>query len=254
MDWKLLSRKESEDITSTWANMSDVDFASLIKSWDVDSTEIPDEYIVLKKALYDEYNKVLITLEDKHDKNYKLYCDRKKYFFDLLFGWRLYNVLGRYNFGVRLASNDQVWAYLSIKVLPKIVYERYHTDEQRINLERFFKSSRRIYLKAIWWYIYLTGQKGVTDEETFEKTFEVLKENGTDDIVQLVERCGPEGYRVEVYREIAKKYASIGSKRPKNLLRKVMVLNTARTALVEPQLTKGGVQGYVENLFKYFGY
>ena len=34
--------------------------------------------------------------------------------------------------------------------------------------------------------------------------------------------------------------------------RQVMVLNTARTQIVEPQLMAGGIEGYIKELFEYF--
>lgn len=44
----------------------------------------------------------------------------------------------------------------------------------------------------------------------------------------------------------------LGERRQKQLFRKMMVLNTARVQAVEPELTSGGNEGYVENLYQYF--
>ena len=42
------------------------------------------------------------------------------------------------------------------------------------------------------------------------------------------------------------------SKYENNIFRKIMVLNTARTKVVEPSLVSGGITGYVGRLFDYF--
>ena len=90
-------------------------------------------------------------------------------------------------------------------------------------------------------------------EGSYEETYLILKDNSTDEILNLVERSGSDGYRVDVYREIMAEYScTVLKKSVKQLLRKVMVLNTARTTLVEPALADGGVKGYVKELYNYF--
>ena len=90
-------------------------------------------------------------------------------------------------------------------------------------------------------------------EDSYHKTYDILKNNSTDDILNLVERSGNDGYRVDVYRRIMTEYAETDLRKSvKQLLRKVMVLNTARTTLVEPALAEGGVNGYVKELYLYF--
>ena len=71
--------------------------------------------------------------------------------------------------------------------------------------------------------------------------------------MQLVERSGPHGYRIEVTRELMKQFSKIDNKNVnRNLFRKIMKLNTARVKIIEPSLTVGGVHKYVEELINYF--
>lgn len=167
----------------------------------------------------------------------------KEYAYDLAFAVPFYETITKkYGMTERYASNDGIWRYISLKVAPDIVLSRWgHRDA------RFWKESRRIWLKALWWYVHLSWQ------ENTENTFLALKDNTADILVQLVERPGPQGYRVDVTREIMKKLASVpGLSNRATLFRKIMVLNTARLKVVEPALCNEGVAGYVRQLFQYF--
>ena len=159
-----------------------------------------------------------------------------------------------------MASNDQVWMYLCVKIFPDIVHDRYRGTkvksensivERNVNEERFWKTRRRIYLKVIWWYIYLSMQMDEKGQDDLMATFNILKDNSTDEIVQIVERSGAAGYRVDVYREIMKYYSANRDKYDNTKFRQVMVLNTAKTQVVEPDLIEGGVHVYVKELFEF---
>lgn len=168
------------------------------------------------------------------------------YDYDLLFGIKMYESLSnKYKMSERLASQDGVWMFLSIELIPDIVYRRW----KGLNESRYYKESRRIWLKTLWWYIHLSWQG------TIDSTYEILKDNNTDDLVQLVERSGSKGYRINLYREIMRNYSQIKESekgRKNQLFRKVMKLNTARARVVEPALTNGGEKQYVKELFDYF--
>ena len=100
----------------------------------------------------------------------------------------------------------------------------------------------------LWWYIYLSWQGSEKD------TITVLKDNSTDEILQLVDRCGRGGYRVDLYRALMLQNSKLDpiDRRRRQLFRKMMVLNTARVQVIEPELTVGGNIGYAESLSKYF--
>ena len=160
-----------------------------------------------------------------------------------------------------MASNDQVWIYLCVKVFPDLIHNRYpghklKTEsgvvQRNINDERFWKTRRRIYLKVLWWYVYLSLQFSKDGKEDLSKTYEVLKDNSTDEIVQIVERSGSAGYRVDVYRALMKYYADNRDRYDNKRFRQVMVLNTAKTQIVEPLLMAGGIEEYIKELFEYF--
>ena len=167
------------------------------------------------------------------------------YLVDIQFGIKLYTTLeSKYGMNVRTASTDGVWRYLCVCVVPDLVAARYGTEHP----DRFWKKSRRLWLRVIWWYIYLSWQGSEKD------TYNVLKNNSTGEILQLVDRCGKGGYRVELYRALMRRNSEIdpGSRRRRELFRKMMVLNTARVQVVEPELTDGGCAAYVKELSEYF--
>jgi hypothetical protein len=164
------------------------------------------------------------------------------YAFDLQIGIRLYCLLNNdYKFNERLAAQNEVWRYLSLEVFPDLVYERVGAKEQR-----FYKESRRIWLRTIWWYIHLSWQG------TEEKTLEVIEQHSSDEIMQLVDRSGRGGYRVELAREIMAQFKIHANSKIPNLFRRVLMLNVAHLKMIEPKLVEGGTQKYVENLFLYF--
>ncbi|RYL92395.1 DUF6339 family protein [Sporolactobacillus sp. THM19-2] len=174
---------------------------------------------------------------DENESNSK----KKEYLYDLRFGLGVYNLLNNeYDFKERQASNDEVWIYLSMNVVPDIVYHRWNLSETR-----YFSQSRRIWLKIIWWYVHLSWNGSNQD------TYQLLNGFTTDEIVQLVERSGSSGYRLDVTREIMKQFSQLEN-RSNSLFRRVMKLNTARLKLVEPALVNGGIKKYVEELMHYF--
>lgn len=166
----------------------------------------------------------------------------KSHGYDLRMGMLLYRVLKEeYGFNERAASRDEVWRYLSLEVCPDIVYERYDLNDLR-----FYRGTRRIWLRSIWWYIHLSWQGNA------EETFNILQDNSADDILQLIDRSGTGGYRIDLTRELMRQNR-LYIKTPIPLLfRRVLKLNTARLNMIEPSLVEGGVERYVHDLYQYF--
>lgn len=220
MKWRTLSKNEAKIIMERWNGKVEVEYKL--------------EYEEIRQPLTDYASELATSLG--HYSSYE---------FDLNFAVKLYEVLSiRYGLDPRSASEDGVWRYLSIHVVPDLVEQRWGLNENR-----YWKEARRIWLKTLWWYIYLSWQGDL------DATFKALQSNTTDEIVQLVERSGPSGYRVELCREIMGYYAHIDDqlkKRNSNLFRRVMKLNTARSKVVEPSLCIGGERAYVKELFHYF--
>lgn len=138
-----------------------------------------------------------------------------------------------------------------MKVIPDIVAQRWGVD----NASHYYERGTRIWLKSIWWYIHLSWQ---SDEES---TIEILKNNTTDEILNLVERAGRHGYYLNVYRNIMYFFAKIPQERryiategkSDRLFRRIMKLNTARCIVIEPPLYLGGEREYVKDLFNDLG-
>ena len=109
------------------------------------------------------------------------------------------------------------------------------------SIQSLLNTSRsRLVSQRLWWYIHICW------DGSEEATYELIKNNTTDTIQGLIERPGI-GYYVDVYREIMKRYKDY---QDRNLFRRVMKLNTARLMTTSPELVDGGIEAYVEDLFK----
>lgn len=226
-----------------WKTLSKSNAAKEIISWEPDQVPVPDcdnEMRYLREKLLDVNSEIMTFLSEKQSdiKN------RKEYYYDLKFGLELYYILNKeFSFSERNAADDGVWIYLSIKVIPDLVFKRWGLTESR-----FYKQSRRIWLRTLWWYIHLSwaGSK--------EETYNRLKNFTTDEVVQLVERSGPRGYRIDLTREIMKQFSYVVENSNRLLFRRIMKLNTARLKVIEPTLALGGLTKYVKELIDYFDY
>lgn len=177
------------------------------------------------------------------------------YFLDVQMGLSLYNYFESQSwFSMRTAANDDFWRYLSVIVVPDVVGRRWGND----NEDHYWKKNSRIWLRQVWWYVYLSWQGDATTTE------QVLDSPNfsTDTILNLEERTGRYGTYVNVYRYIMYFYSTLdrsvldafNSNIRKNdkhatLFRTVMKLNTAKAMVVEPALYLGGEIEYVRSLF-----
>lgn len=228
MNWIELSREESQKLYDDFCTNNEFTYSQ-------EYAALRDDMCMLFENALDQIG---INAEEISQKNFS-------YQLDLLFGIKLYTTLNqKYGMNVRLAATEGVWRYLSVCVVPDLVAKRYGKDHP----DRFWKKPKRLWLRVLWWYIYLSWQGSE------ESTIEVLRNNSTDEILQLVDRCGRGGYRVDLYREMMKKNAQLDptERRKKQIFRKMMVLNTARVQVMEPELTEGGNSGYVDSLCAYF--
>lgn len=157
--------------------------------------------------------------------------------YDMKVGLVLYRVLADAGLDIRTAADDGWWRFLSIRVLPDLVKGRWNSTPP----ERFWKGRSRIWLRAMWWTVHLTWQG------TEENTRKVLESVTTDTIVQLVERPGKGGFRVDLTRLIFERRRLY--KPSQDQFRAIMKLNTAQIVLKEPVFCEGGLRGYVGTLF-----
>ncbi len=224
------TRKESEELFKNWQDDGTV---TLIKLSETDQV-LREELLSIEKKVQDQ----LGQQGEAKSNSYK---------FDLLFALGLYQFLSIENeVTEREASDDDFWRFISMNLIPDIVARRVGG----LKASRFYHESRRIWVKTLWWYIYLSWQG------TIEDTKSILNHNTTDTIVQLVERPGTGGYRVSFSRVLMRYFGRLAEENPAlhstEMFRKVMRLNTARTRVVEPALVAGGEKDYVKELFEYF--
>ena len=125
MKWRTITKKEAEDIFKKWDERPTID--------------CDPEFMRLRTDLLNELNKIRDMLAFVPEPD-----NRIGYEFDLQFGLVFYEVLvDRFSFTQRLASDDGVWRYLSMRVL------RHCKPSLWIKAARFYGTPRRIWLKAI---------------------------------------------------------------------------------------------------------
>lgn len=225
MNWDVMSKNDAEN-----------EFESFKQSGEV---RLDPRYSDLRDEIVLAYNNTLNELNITDD---TISRGKNSYLVDCLFGIKLFNIFrtNKYQMTIRDASTDGVWRFLSLRVVPDIVTRRNGIEHP----DKYWKKAKRIWLRAIYWYIYLSWQGSV------EKTFEAIKDNSTDTITQLVDRCG-RGYRELLCRQLIQQLSNFESSQRTEVFRKVMVLNTARSKVVEPYLAEGGVAQYVKELYDY---
>lgn len=219
-------------------------------------------------SISNDYNDLRESLQKKYNnlKNQEWNNARHGYFIDIHFGVFLYNQLNEIDWmSLRVAANDEFWAYLSVKVVPDIVLNRYKSlnenKESKSRLEdRFYKAPARIWLKTLWWFINIAWQG---DSKT---TIDLLKKPvfTSDEMVCITERPGKNGMFISLYREILKYYSNLDKEvlesykkylrkgNSDTLMRAVIRLHTAKATVMDPCLYEGGIEGYVDDLFNEF--
>jgi hypothetical protein len=218
----------------------DVEFADQVKHWmayDVSTSSYDASYSTFREELLSVFKATLAEADGK-------LTNRSKYMIDLKVGLKLYQLmpLGK-DFSIIQANDDDLWRYISVKVMPDITYIRNpEPDKGSIHMahKRFYSHTRRIWLKTLWWYIHLSWQG------TPEATYEVLKDNFVDNINKLIETPG-RGYRLSLFRNMMLEYSKTGPHHSKDFAA-FTKLNNAKCVSVEPELTAGGVCVYAQQL------
>lgn len=236
--YQKLSYNDAKNIVSEYDSLSDAEFQDLESHWkvnDVSASAFDPSYEDFRRELLAVFNSSLIEASGK-----------MTYLLDLRVGIKLYQLmpLGE-NFSIIQANDDDIWRYISVKVMPDITYLRYPNPEKgslRINQKRFYSHTRRIWLKTLWWYIHLSWQGNAND------TFEALKDNGVDNINKLIETPG-RGYRLQLFRSMILEYYKTRPHKVKDFAA-FTKLNNAKCVSVEPELTYGGVAAYAKKLLE----
>ena len=231
MNWKELSKNDSKSI----CDLSLEEQKPITGINDSDYLELKEK---INKAFNDSLNEIGISKEE-------LSTIVGKYKFDCIFGLKIYEIFttGKYAMREREASNDDIWRYIQLKIVPEIISFRWKENFD----SRMYSQSNRIYLKVLWWYCHLSMQD--TKEET--KRILMAPCNSSDTIVALVERTGKTGYRLDLYRKIMK--LKVENDIDTQPFRKMMVLNSAMIKVLNPYLCENGIEGYVKQLIEKVG-
>jgi len=253
-----LSFNEAKSIIDHYDNLNDVEFTDQVRHWasfDVSEDDYANVYQPIREKVVSTYKEALTDNDNKVTYN-----------LDLRVGIALYELINPSNgFDVIIANDDDVWRYISVKVMPDLTFLRYpnlasdveiireyipdysvridtEKDSIRLKKKRFYSHTRRIWLKTLWWYIHL-GWQGSSN-----KTYDVLLNNGTNIISHFIERPG-RGYRESLFRSMLYAYSLLPEQKDKTF-RAAAKLNLAKCVSVEPILTDGGELAYSEKLFE----
>lgn len=255
-----MSMSEAKTFVESVDNLDDAGFNLLIEQWasfGVPDDDYADLYSDIRSGVVESFRTAMNQSNNRID--YRL---------DLQVGLKLYELLNPQNgFDIIKASDDDVWRYLTIKVMPDITFIRYpnlpadvsqlekyfpglayaggittEKDSARLKKKRFYSHTRRIWLKTLWWYIHLGWQGNL------ETTYEVLKNNTTNIISHFIERPG-RGYRESLFRNMMYAYSLLPEQKNK-IFMAAAKLNLAKCVSVEPVLTDGGELEYSKRLFE----
>lgn len=239
MKWRIYRRHLAKEKAENWQ-----------KSIANDLLWKPDPKLI-EHGLSQEYMDIRKALREKYEDLFTKDSNRKEYAKNRDFGIFMYALFTKqYEMKLSDAANSDVWNYLTFFVIPDLVFDRW---DNQINDDRFWANSKRLWPKCLWWTVHLSLQ------DDLEKTQKVLSESF--DISQLVERGGTDGYRIAVFRKIMYYYAQI----PKDLrgravegkgssLSRILQRDIVRSSVIEPELYAGGLDEYVKDLFRYFGW
>ena len=178
----------------------------------------------------------------------------KSYDIDLELGLAFYEFMnGQKDFNEYYASKYEFWETIAVEVIPDVIADRFGVQ----SAEHFYKKGSRVYPYVLYWYIHLSWQGDSS------KTKEMLKNNTTDEILQLVERTSKIGVNLDFYRCLMREYqepcyASLKQKvssrarvlnKNFTLFRLVMIKNTEKLMVFRPETYPGGIVGYTKMLF-----
>lgn len=235
MELKTLNRGDSQKAMTEWIE----NYPAL--------PSIDENYIPIRNDLHELSVKVNQEMEKNPSER------RSDYYYDAHMGLALYEYLwNQPGFSLRMAANDGFWRYLSLKVAPDIVGQRWGKD----NNDHYWSKPTRIWFRSIWWFVHLAWQGN------YESTRKLLESPHftTDTILNFEERNGRKGTCIDAYRSIIyyysrvpenvlKMYSRGKASNSDDLFRVVMKLNTAKMMVMEPALYPGGEKEYAKSLF-----
>ena len=127
--YQKLSYSDAKVIIAEYDSYDDNEFKDLENHWranDVSASAFDPSYEDFRHELLAEFNSALVDTSGK-----------MTYLLDLRVGIKLFQLMPLdSNFSIIEANNDDIWRYISVKVMPDITYLRYPTPEKgsiRIN-------------------------------------------------------------------------------------------------------------------------
>ena len=228
----ILKLKDAKNWDAAISQMNQTSFDSLLESWK--SYSLPEE----DAALFKDSEKEVELRNAIVDVARQFDGDKKSYLYDLEIGIKLYQELSPVSglFPLVEAADDDRWRFISCRIFPDLTYLRWSTpgksDTGRINSKRFYSHPRRIWLKTLWWFVYLAWQGDV------ESTRKVLLKLSGDVISDFIERPN-NGYRVEYMRQLLATYSRVQN-RSTELFNQIQKLNLVKFKSIEPELSDGG--------------
>lgn len=255
-----LSFNEAKSIVESWDHMDDIEYRGLLRDW--------SRYCVSDDGYAANYKPFRTEMIQAFRTSLESNGYRVDYALDLDVAIKLYELLNPdEGFTNIQANDDDIWRYISVKVMPDITFIRYpnlpedigylraampnlfyvtaiktEAGSDRIKKKRFYSHTRRIWLKTLWWYIHLGWQGNAVD------TYNVLKNNGTNIIGHFIERPG-RGYRTELFRQMLFAYSQLPEQKD-DIFRAAAKMNLAECVSIEPALTEGGEAEYAKKLFE----
>lgn len=243
MNWERMDRKSAREFYNKLKNEKSY-MAEVITS--LSNSNLNEPYASIRNKLKRKLE-IAIDKTTKHE-----YRTRSaEYSVDLDMAEEIFRVMSEYGMTARDAADEEVWIYLSVKVIPDIIIDRFKWSEKKLAHEdRFYANSRRIYPSMLWWYYYISYQDSSSDPIT--ATHQILINNQSDDISQLIERAGSGGYPIKIYKQIMTEYGKrlMDGRKPENLLSRALKLNIVQMQSLEPELMYDGIESYVYDLFE----
>ncbi|AMK13453.1 hypothetical protein AUP07_0397 [methanogenic archaeon mixed culture ISO4-G1] len=242
MQWETMSKMDAQALLGRMRSDRDF-FREMIPRFRNPSP--PNEYMAIRERLVSTFRDCMAKKESKSYTTVSW-----EYGVDLDMAEAIFVTLSQYGFTSRDASDDEFWVFLSMNVIPDIIIERFSKGGFDLpHDDRFFANSRRIYPAMLWWYFFISLQDDGINPIAHTK--DILSKNQSDDISQLVERAGSDGYPIEIYRAIMLEYHNrlMDGRKPGNLLSRALALNLVRMETLEPELNSEGLDTYVLHLF-----
>lgn len=236
MEWKKMSRREALVHLRAFDESEEAVVRMLKK--------MPAEYSDLRNLMV----KVLSDVAAKRQTGaIKL---PKDYALDLYLGLALHEYLSKNKFGVWEASDDNVWRYISVAVIPDVVHERLRGEYAKDAFSGVRQS--RFWLRNIWWYVHLSLACDARGKPDYKKTERILCANDTDILAGVVDHQGV-GFRVDFFRSMMAAFddfckSHVLALSREDTFRRLIKEYQIRTAVVDPDL-----EGHERFLAEMFG-